>query len=77
MPNETMQCEQCGEDCCREEVDIGVGTIYGPWGCPSCGWSEWDIYTKYKGFDQYGNYHPPQDPTGEGWAAYERELGVT
>lgn len=28
----------CGSsDCWREEVDIGVGTMYGPWRCNACG----------------------------------------
>lgn len=28
------------ESLCREEVDIGVGTMYGPASCENCGWSE-------------------------------------
>lgn len=35
-----MNCQKCGELCDRDEVDVGVGVIYGPWGCYSCGWSE-------------------------------------
>jgi hypothetical protein len=35
-----MLCPKCGEECWRDEVDVGVGTIYGPWGCPGCGWSD-------------------------------------
>jgi hypothetical protein len=28
----------CGStDCWREEVDIGVGTMMGPWRCNACG----------------------------------------
>lgn len=38
-----MNCPKCGEDCCRDEVDVGVGIIYGPYGC-SCGWSEDPYY---------------------------------
>jgi len=34
-----MQCPKCGEDCDRDSADVGVGVIYGPWGC-MCGWSE-------------------------------------
>lgn len=34
-----MDCPKCGEECCRDEADVGVGVIYGPWGC-MCGWSE-------------------------------------
>ena len=32
-------CPRCGEECYRDEVDVGVGMMYGPWGCPGCGWS--------------------------------------
>lgn len=40
MPLETEECScpKCGEECCRDSVDVGVGVIYGPWGC-ICGWS--------------------------------------
>lgn len=27
-----------------EEVDVGVGIIYGPWGCGVCGWSDDPYY---------------------------------
>jgi hypothetical protein len=32
-------CPKCGGECSRDEVDVGVGTIHGPWGCSGCGWS--------------------------------------
>lgn len=32
-------CPACGDECHREEADVGVGVIYGPWGC-ACGWSQ-------------------------------------
>ncbi len=36
-----MNCPECGEeDLHREEVDVGVGVITGPFGCLNCGWSE-------------------------------------
>ncbi len=35
-----MKCPQCNGDCWRDEVDIGVGTMYGHWQCPDCGWYE-------------------------------------
>lgn len=35
-----MICPCCGAPCQRDEVDVGVGTITGPWGCPDCGWVE-------------------------------------
>ena len=35
------ECPNCGSDHIdRDEVDIGVGTQYGPWGCSDCGWTE-------------------------------------
>lgn len=65
-----MKCPKCGcEECYRDDVNIGVGIIYGPWGCPACGWSECSEYDLSEGrdpvdkqggaIDQYGGYHPP------------------
>jgi hypothetical protein len=34
-----LQCPKCGEPCDRESVDVGIGVVYGPWGC-ICGWSQ-------------------------------------
>ena len=34
-----MKCPKCGDDCERDSVDVGVGIIHGPYGCPSCAWS--------------------------------------
>ncbi len=48
MNNLTMTCPICGDNCMRDEVDIGVGTIYGPFGCP-CGWSESAEYDRSNG----------------------------
>lgn len=39
--NESKTCPRCNGDCCRDEVDIGVGITCGPWGCYTCGWSEY------------------------------------
>lgn len=36
--DDEMTCPKCGEECCRDSADVGVGVIYGPWGC-ICGWS--------------------------------------
>lgn len=34
-----MTCPSCGgTHVDRDEVDIGVGTQVGPWGCFDCGW---------------------------------------
>lgn len=66
--SETHACEKCGAECDRHEVDVGVGVIYGPWGCPGCGWSEDEQYDltlrdavdeQGGAVDQYGAYHPP------------------
>ena len=35
-----MDCKKCGQECYRESVDVGVGVLHGPWGCPCCGWSD-------------------------------------
>jgi hypothetical protein len=35
-----MTCPQCGADCTREEVDVGVGLICSPWVCTECNWDE-------------------------------------
>ena len=37
--NAGQDCPRCGSECCRDEVDVGVGVMIGPWGC-ACGWSE-------------------------------------
>ena len=60
-----MKCPACGRDCGRDSADVGVGVIYGPWGC-ACGWSEWDDLDQRSGvvwdgddrvIDQYGVSH--------------------
>lgn len=62
-------CPKCGTECHRDEADVGVGVIYGPWGCPGCGWSENPEYDHSEGkppaaadhpgryVDQFGNAH--------------------
>jgi len=37
-----FNCPLCKYPCVRDEVDIGVGTQYGPWDCIGCGWSQDD-----------------------------------
>jgi hypothetical protein len=45
-----MLCPKCGNpDTYRESADVGVGVIYGPYGCPECGWSEWPQYDRSEG----------------------------
>lgn len=60
------QCPNCGHGCMRESADVGIGVIYGPWGC-SCGWSEDERYNLLAGpkfterggmIDQYGGITP-------------------
>jgi hypothetical protein len=63
---ETEVCPNCGSDCWRESCNVGVGMIYGPWGC-ECGWSEDPGYNQLTGpkrselggvIDQYGGLTP-------------------
>lgn len=35
---EEERCPKCGSVVTREEVDIGVGTMYGHARCDNCGW---------------------------------------
>lgn len=38
-----MKCPNCGEECTRDMVDVGVCEIpSGPYGCENCGWVEPD-----------------------------------
>lgn len=39
--HESFTCPRCGGLCSRDEADIGIGIMYGPWGC-ACGWLETD-----------------------------------
>lgn len=40
-PDPQQDCPHCGKDALiRDEVDIGVGTQYGPWHCQACGYSD-------------------------------------
>lgn len=35
-----MNCPECSAQCWRNEVDVGVGLITGPWCCSECAWDE-------------------------------------
>lgn len=35
-----MNCPECGADCWRDEVDVGVGIITSEWRCTVCEWDE-------------------------------------
>lgn len=52
-----MICPKCGSDHVdRDEVDIGVGTQCGPWGCFDCGWVEGDLERACSGcLPEYGD----------------------
>jgi hypothetical protein len=67
---ETKKCPHCDSECWREDADVGVGIIYGPWGCPDCGWSESSDYDLRDGpkttenggiIDQFGGLTPTRD----------------
>lgn len=64
----TMDCPHCRRPAHRDEVDVGVGIMCGPFGCP-CGWSESEEYDASDGpkltadgyeLDQWGGATPPQ-----------------
>lgn len=66
MKDEPCTCPYCGAPCDRDYADIGVGVIYGPWGCANCGWSSDPQYDSRESirqdgekrvFDQYGASH--------------------
>jgi len=58
--SEEKTCPNCGGGCCRDEVDVGVGIIYGPWGCWSCRWSEYVIPANINPdkVEPLGGYYP-------------------
>ena len=70
-------CPKCESDCTRESVDVGVGIQCGPWGCSTCGWSEYSEYDLSEGrypidekggvLDQFGVYYPPGNPVASGY----------
>lgn len=64
-----MNCEKCGEPCDRDEVNVGVGMIYGPWGCSYCGWSEDERYDCSNGPPPAQADYPNHtiDSRGRGW----------
>ena len=35
-----MNCPKCCHPCDRDKVAILTGTLYGPWVCIACGWSD-------------------------------------
>jgi hypothetical protein len=66
MSDDSEICPSCGAACWRESCDVGVGVIFGPWGC-ECGWSEDPRYNQLTGskraegggvLDQFGGLTP-------------------
>lgn len=35
-----MKCPECGSECWRNEVDVGVGIVHDEWKCENCSWDE-------------------------------------
>lgn len=70
--NQDGICPRCDEaELYRDSVDIGVGVIFGPCGCPRCGWSEDSEYDLARGggvqadgsyLDPYGGKLPAGNP---------------
>jgi hypothetical protein len=63
-----MNCPRCNEKCERDSVHNGLATLYGPWGCARCGWSEYEEYDQATiqqpddGYiDQWGGLTPHRD----------------
>lgn len=57
------RCLACGAEAMRDEVHNGLGMVYGPWGCPECGWSEDPRYDLRRrstpaNVDQFGGLWP-------------------
>lgn len=48
-PESETTCPKCSETLYREEVDVGVGIITGPYGCSACGYSEAPEYDRTSG----------------------------
>lgn len=78
MTHESMtisgQCPRCGEETYQDSVDVGVGVIFGPWGCTACAWSEDEAYDGQFGggvqengsyLDPMGNLYPAASPIAQ------------
>ena len=63
MNLQTRECPHCGSSCGRDEADVGVGVIHGPWGCGNCGWSEDPAYDSRGGLRMDGDDRV-RDPFG-------------
>jgi hypothetical protein len=55
MKDNDNTCPVCGGETEQDEVDVGVGVIRGPRGCPACHWVE-------EPFDPAASIDPKPDP---------------
>lgn len=39
-----MKCPKCNSTCERDNADVGIDWVDGPFGCPNCDWSESAVY---------------------------------
>lgn len=76
MSEDMTNCPKCGSDAIyRDSVDVGVGIMYGPYGCPDCAWSEYEEYDFSDGrtkvqengsvLDQWGGLYPKNSPVAK------------
>lgn len=61
-----MDCPKCKSECFREDADVGVGIIYGPYGCTQCGWSEDPYYDSSSGPSEAEREHLDYRVTPQG-----------
>jgi len=45
-----MKCPECGAECWRNEVDVGVGIIRDEWKCTECSWDEGQAFANWEDF---------------------------
>lgn len=43
-----MKCPECGSECWRNEVDVGVGIYHDEWKCTNCNWDEGQAFPMNK-----------------------------
>lgn len=57
---EEADCPSCGGPLSRDSVHNGLALLHGPWGCGSCGWSEYaDVGYRDGGYyDALGGFTP-------------------
>lgn len=77
--DELKSCPNCGDDGSldRESVDVGVGILYGPWGCFSCGWSSEKRFDRSNGAAEADAEYPDHILTPTGAAHHKRRIEDT